>query len=169
MNSDSGIQEANRTAWRAQRREKNPKSSVISINNVWKKFGSTRTPLTADCLNQMNSWGRRIWVGGATKNPGDGEGFRPTTTLLCSVWAKGRKNHVKGGFRKHTCRTPRLWATLQPFHGTFTRKTQKKGLKFWVWAAAQLHVGWWAQFLANYWLLLHLPSERTCLMQRGAE
>lgn len=143
MNSDYGIQEANRTAWSAQRWEKkNPKSSVISINIIWKKFGSTRTPLTADCLNQVNSWGRSIWVREATKNPGDGGGFRPTTTLLCSVWALGREKHVKGGFRKHTCRTPKLWATLQPFHGTFTKKTKRKGLKFWVWAALLHYCVW---------------------------
>lgn len=82
-----------RQIWTRLEKESAPfivsKSSAVSIIIIWKRFGSTRTLLTAGCLNKLKSRGRRVSVREVTKKPkitltqiptGDGESFRAATT-----------------------------------------------------------------------------------------
>lgn len=109
-----------RQIWTRLEKESAPfivsKSSAVSIIIIWKRFGSTRTLLTAGCLNTLKSRGRRVSVREVTKKPkltltltpqiptGGGESFRPATTAAAwhhnwAVEQSGRflwENNVKG-------------------------------------------------------------------------
>lgn len=85
-----------RQIWTRLEKESAPfivsKGSAVSIIIIWKRFGSTRTPLTAGCLNKLKSRGRRVSIREVTKKPKitltltpqiptwDAESFRPAGT-----------------------------------------------------------------------------------------